>query len=154
MIKKTKFKSGFIIENKHIKYKYFIKQEFNAGIVLKGWEIKSFRKKKINIDNSYVVSIKGEIFLFGAFFQPLSKSNLYFFYNATRVRKLLLNKYEINLLINAIKFTGYTIVVLYIFLQKSFVKVRIGIAKGKNKIDKRVIIKKREWLINKNRIIC
>ncbi|SBT81914.1 SsrA-binding protein [secondary endosymbiont of Trabutina mannipara] len=145
-----KYQSGIINiwQNKHIKHKFFIEKELEAGLSLQGWEVKSLRVNKFNINNSYVILKHGEAYLLGAIFQPINIS----FFDSMRIRKLLLNKNELSLLFSKIKRTGYTVVPLSLYWKKSWVKIKIGIAKGKKEYDKRTDIKKREWNIDKARI--
>ncbi|CUX95828.1 SsrA-binding protein [Candidatus Mikella endobia] len=142
-----------IWQNKNIKYKYFIEKELNAGLSLQGWEVKALRANKFNINNSYIILKNGEAYLFGAIFQPLILSFSYIKNDKMRIRKLLLNKHELKFLFNKVKHNNYTIIPLSIYWNKSWLKIKIGIAKGKKEHDKRLDIKKREWKLDKNRLI-
>ncbi|MCW5197670.1 SsrA-binding protein SmpB [Buchnera aphidicola] len=137
MIKK-KNKSN-ILFNKKVKFNFFIKKKFIAGIVLHGWEVKSIRQGKININNSYVVLRSNEIFLLNCDIQPLQTSN--FFKNNSvknhRNIKLLLLKKEINFISQQINKYKYTIVPISLFWKKSFCKLEIGLVIGKSLYDKR-----------------
>lgn len=148
-IKKNEIKT--IIINKTANYKYFIEKKFYAGICFQGWEIKCIRKNKINITNSYVLCKNGEAYLFGIIFQPLisiAKNS-----NIDKNQKLLLKRKEIDNIYGFVKKKGYTVVLLSLFWKKFLVKAEIGIAKGKTEYDQRNLIKKREWQMNKEKII-
>lgn len=142
-----------IAKNKRAKYQYFIKEEFEAGIVLKGWETKSLRVGKANISDSYIIFNNREIYLFGANFQPLIVASSHITYDPTRTRKLLLNKKESNFIYNQIHREGHTAIALSLYCKNPWIKVTIGIAKGKKAFDKRINIKNREWGLDKARII-
>ncbi|CUX96358.1 SsrA-binding protein [Candidatus Gullanella endobia] len=155
MIEKKIRKADYtaIAQNKHAKYEYFIKKEFEAGVSLQGWEVKTLRAGKVNISNSYITLKNGEAYLFGATFQPLMTAPSYIIYEPMRTRKLLLNKRELDSLFDYVNREGYTVVPLLLYWKKSWVKIKICVAKGKKRFDKRVNIKEREWLLNKARII-
>ncbi|MFB6421673.1 MAG: SsrA-binding protein SmpB [Candidatus Malihini olakiniferum] len=152
---KKAYKTGSvsIVQNKRAHYEYFIKEEFEAGLELQGWEVKSLRAGKANISNSYVLLCNGEAFLFSATFQPLPASSSHMIHNPTRTRKLLLNQRELDLLYGRNRHEGYTMVALSLYWKKAWSKVKIGIAKGKKEHDKRLDIKKREWQVDSARIM-
>ncbi|MGK2897017.1 MAG: SsrA-binding protein SmpB [Candidatus Makana argininalis] len=151
---KNKKKEYFIIsKNKKIYYKYKIEKKIEASLSLKGWEVKSIKSGKIDISNSYISINNKEAYLVGAVFQPLNNVSLINKDDNKRIKKVLLNKFEINQLLYKIKKEHCTIVVLSLYLKKSIIKMKIGIAKGKKTYDKRNCTKKREWKINKSRII-
>lgn len=140
------YQSSFITQNKKAYYKYFIEQEFEAGLSLHGWEVKSLRAGKANISDSYVLLINGEAFLFGAYFQPLvAASNC----DPMRTRKLLLKQRELYSLFGRVNRDGYTIVALSLYWKNAWVKLQLSVAKGKTKYDKRTVLKEREWQRNK-----
>ncbi|MCV2518712.1 MAG: SsrA-binding protein SmpB [Candidatus Lightella neohaematopini] len=145
-------KNNIICIKKNISVNYDLQKEIDVGIILYGWEIKSLRKNKINIKYSYVSIIDKEAYLINSEFQPLITSNINFI-NIKRDRKLLLKKQELYLLSNYIKQKGYTVIPLLIFWKKHLVKIKIGIVKGKKNYDKRMSIKRREWLITRSRSI-
>ncbi|MCV2528542.1 MAG: SsrA-binding protein SmpB [Candidatus Lightella neohaematopini] len=145
-------KNNIICIKNNISINYVVYKEINAGIILYGWEIKSLKKNKINIKYSYVTIIDKEAYLINSEFQPLITSNISLI-DIKRNRKLLLKKYELYLLSSYIKQKGYTIIPLVIFWKKHLVKIKIGVVKGKKSYDKRMDIKRREWIITKNRNI-
>lgn len=142
-----------IVYNKKVKYNYFIDKTIEAGLVLKGWEIKSIRSYKINIENSYISIKNREVYLVGANIFPLNLSSIHDCLDHRRMRKLLLKNYEINYLIKKNKIKGCTIVVMSVYLKNSWCKIKIAFAKGKKKFDKRFDIKNREWNIKKSKIL-
>ncbi|MGL9734422.1 MAG: SsrA-binding protein SmpB [Symbiopectobacterium sp.] len=155
MIKKKAYKPGSatIAQNKRARYEYFIEEEFEAGLALQGWEVKSLREGKANISDSYVLLHNGEAFLFGATFQPLLTSSSNVVCDPTRTRKLLMNKRELDSFYERINREGYTVVALSLYWKKAWSKVKIGVAKGKKEHDKRSNLKECEWQTEKARIM-
>lgn len=142
-----------IVCNRKIRYNYFIIETIEAGLVLEGWEIKSIRSFKINIENSYISIRDQEAYLIGANIFPLHKSSVCDFFDYKRIRKILLRSNEINYLSGKTKIKGYSLVVLSVYLQNAWCKIKIGLVKGKKKFDKRYDIKNREWNIRKSKIL-
>lgn len=134
---------NIIANNKKAYFNYFIETEYIAGIELKGTEVKSVKLGKISINESFVRIIKNEIFIMGMFISNYSFGNIYNV-DENRVRKLLLNRKEINKINEKVKINGYTIVPLSVFLSKGLIKVKIALAKGKKQYDKRETIKQRD----------
>lgn len=153
MATKKKADPATIALNRKAKFDYFIERDFEAGIVLEGWEVKSLRSGRAQIKESYVSIVKGEIFLVGAHFSPLPSSSTHINPQPTRRRKLLLHQKEINQLIGAQERQGYTIMPLSLYWQRGKVKVKIALAKGKKQYDKRHAIKQREWDRDKRRLL-
>ncbi|TCL06817.1 MULTISPECIES: SsrA-binding protein SmpB [Sodalis] len=145
--------SATIALNKRARHEYFIEEEFEAGLSLQGWEVKSLRAGKANISDSYVLLKDGEAFLFGATFQPLAVASTHVVCDPTRTRKLLLNHRELSTLFGRVNREGYTVVALSLYWKNAWIKVRIGVAKGKKEYDKRTDIKEREWQVDKARIM-
>ncbi len=131
------------ITNKKAAYDYFIEETYEAGIVLKGTEIKSIRQGSANLQDSYAIIKKGELFLLNMYIAPYDKGNQ-FNHNERRTRKLLLHKNEINKIAGKISMEGYTLVPLKLYFKTNKAKMLIGIAKGKKNFDKRETIKKRD----------
>lgn len=142
------------IENRKAKFNFVIEESIEAGIVLSGSEIKSIRKGKISLDNSYASEKNGSIWLFNAHIQDYSgNQNLMHNYNPKRPRKLLLKKKEISKIKNKLLSLGYTLVPLNIhYNSKGFAKVQIGISKGRKKEDKRQYKKEQDWKREKSKI--
>src|SRR5471030_452254 len=107
--------SATIAMNKRARHEYFIEEEFEAGLALQGWEVKSMRAGKANITDSYVTFRDGEAFLFGATIQPLSVASSHVVCDPTRTRKLLLNKRELETLFGKVSRDGYTVVALSMY---------------------------------------
>lgn len=155
MTKKKAHKPGSatIAMNKRARHEYFIEEEFETGLSLQGWEVKSLRAGKANISDSYILLRDGEAFLFGSTFQPLSVASSHIVCDPTRSRKLLLKKRELDTLIGKANRDGYTIVALSMYWKNAWAKLKIGLAKGKKEHDKRDDIKDREWKLDKARIM-
>jgi len=144
MNQKTKFGLKIITNNRKARFNYFFKEFYEAGIALKGSEVKSLRDGKANISESYAFDSNGEIFLINSHI-PSYKESSYNNHNPTRNRKLLLNKKEINKLIGRINREGFTLIPTKIYFKKGKAKVEIAVAKGKKMHDKRQVKKKRDW---------
>lgn len=140
----TKQRVKNLAENRRARYDYEILESYEAGLVLKGYEVKAIKTGHISLKGSYVVTKDNEAYLINAFIPPYQPANTPVNYNPERSRKLLLNKSEIKTLIGKSKQKGLTLVPLRIYTKKSRVKLLFGIGKGKRKIDKRETIKKRE----------
>lgn len=155
MTKKKTHKPGSatIALNKRARHEYFIEEEFEAGLSLQGWEVKSLRAGKANISDSYILLRDGEAYLFGSTFQALIVASSHVVCDPTRNRKLLLNKRELDSLYGRVNREGYTIVALSLYWKNAWVKLKIGVAKGKKEHDKRDDIKDREWKLDKARIM-
>ena len=152
MNKKTNSGLKIICLNRKASFNYFFEDILEAGIVLKGSEIKSVRDGKVNIADSYAVEKKGEIILINshiASYKQASYSN----HKPLDERKLLLNKKEINKLIGKMQREGFTIVPTKMYFKKGRAKIELAIAKGKKQFDKRVVKKNREWGRDKARYI-
>jgi SsrA-binding protein len=152
MNKKTISGLKIITINRKASFNYFFKEMFEAGIVLKGSEIKSVRSGKINIADSYAVDKDGEIFLINSHI-PIYKQASYSNHNPYSERKLLLNKREINKIIGRIHEDGLTIVPTKMYFKKGKAKLEIAVAKGKKQFDKRHTKKTRDWNREKSRYI-
>ena len=152
MINKTNSGFKMITINRKASFNYFFKEIFEAGIVLKGSEIKSVRAGKINIADSYAVDKEGEIFLINSHI-PIYKQASYSNHNPYSERKLLLNKREINKIIGRIHEDGLTVVPTKMYFKRGKAKLEIAVAKGKKQFDKRLTKKTRDWNREKARYI-
>ncbi len=137
--------------NRKASFNYFFLEILEAGIMLKGSEVKSLRDGKGSIADSYGVDINGEIFLINSHI-PLYRQSSYNNHNPKSDRKLLLNRKEINKLIGRINQEGLTIVPTKMYFLKGKVKVEIAVAKGKKLYDKRQVKKTRDWIREKARL--
>ncbi|WP_213637429.1 SsrA-binding protein SmpB [Providencia rettgeri] len=155
MTKKKPYKPGSatIAMNKRARHEYSIEEEFEAGLSLQGWEVKSLRAGKANIGDSYVLLRDGEAYLFGANFTPLTVASSHVVCDPTRSRKLLLNQRELDTLYGKVNREGYTVIALSFYWKNAWCKVKIGVARGKKSHDKRSDIKEREWQLDKARIM-
>jgi SsrA-binding protein len=151
--KKIKTTSNTIAVNKKARHDYFIEQSLEAGLSLEGWEVKSLREGKAQIKESYVILKGNEMFLFGAHFSPLRSASTHISADPTRLRKLLLNRLEINRIRDKINQKGATVVPLKLYWARGKVKLEIGLAKGKKSHDKRQDIKQRDWDRDKQRAL-
>ena len=152
MRKKTNNGLKIICLNRKASFNYFFENLIEAGIVLKGSEIKSIRLGKINIADSYAIERRGEIYLMNSHI-PLYKNASYSNHNPTDDRKLLLNKREINKLIGKINREGFTIIPTKIYFKKGKAKIEIAVAKGKKQYDKRQAKKNKDWQRDKARYV-
>ncbi len=133
------------IKNRKARHEYFFVQTYEAGIVLRGTEIKSIRQGKVSFKDSYArIDKQGEVWLLNLHISPYEKST-YFNHEATRPRKLLLNKREIKKMNSKIVEGGMTLIPASIYInEKSLCKVELAIAKGKKNYDKREVLQKKD----------
>ena len=129
--------------NKKARFEYFIEETFEAGLVLKGTEIKSIRMGQISLQEAYVRTDGQQAWLVGAHVAPYEHASAYQ-HDPSRERKLLLHKREIKTLWDAVRIKGMTIVPIRVYLKAGKAKLEIGIAKGKKQYDKRESIKERD----------
>lgn len=133
-----------LAKNKKAYFNYKILEKFRAGIVLKGFEVKSIKSGRISLKGSYVVVKDEELFLIGATIPPYQPKNAPLNYNPERTRKLLLKKSQIKYLIGKSKQKGLTMIPLRVYTKKGNIKIEFGLAKGKKKADKRAEIKDKQ----------
>lgn len=142
-----------IAKNRRAGFEYSIEENFEAGIVLLGSEVKSARDGKVNISDAHATEADGEIVLYNCHIAEYAGANR-FNHPTTRPRKLLLRKGEIKKIIGKIKLKGYTLVALSMYFNhKNIIKVALGLAKGKKLHDKRHTIKERDWQREQGRAI-
>lgn len=153
MAKPKKKPSNTIASNKKARFDFFIEEEFEAGLALQGWEVKSMRAGRVQLKEAYVQINKGELFLFGAHISALMSASTHIHPNPVRLRKLLMKRYEINRLIGQVERSGYTLVPLSLYWARGRAKLKIGLAKGKKQHDKRATIKERDWKREQHRIL-
>lgn len=145
--------SKTIALNRKARHEYTIEENFETGIVLEGWEVKSIRAAKAQIADSYVLIKKGEAWLIGSHITPLLSASTHIQPVPDRTRKLLLHKRELNRLIGLTERKGYTLIPLSLYWKQGRIKLEIGLAKGKKKHDKRETEKDRDWAREKQRIL-
>lgn len=141
-----------IATNRKAYRNYIIEEKYEAGMVLKGSEVKSVRKRNVNFKDSYATVKNGEVILHSLHISPYNKIG-YERIVPDKDRKLLLNRREINRIMGRTTQRGYTIIPLKIYLKGKYVKVELGLAKGKKKYDKRRDIMKREHEREKERAL-
>ena len=134
-----------IVDNKKAFFDYFIEERYEAGIVLNGWEVKAIRAGRAQIKEGYVILKQGELYLIGAHISALPEASTHVNADPVRTRKLLLNQDEIKKLVGKIEQRGYTLVPLNLHFKGGFVKLEIGLAKGKKQHDKRDVEKEKDW---------
>ena len=150
MNRKTKSGLKIICNNRKAGFNFFFHEFFEAGLILKGSEVKSLRNGKGSISESYAVDDKGEFFLVNSHI-PSYKESSYNDHDPKRNRKLLLNKKEINKLTGKINAEGFTLVPTKMYFKKGKAKIEIAVAKGKKQYDKRQTKKNRDWNRDKAR---
>jgi SsrA-binding protein len=133
-----------VCENRKVRFNYEFLEEFEAGIELLGFEVKSVRAGRLSLDGAYVLVRGGEVFLTGSTLSPIQPKNVKDAYDPARPRKLLLSKQEIAHLAGMEAKKGLTIVPVSVYNKGRRLKVRIAVARGKKEFDKRDDIKKRE----------
>jgi SsrA-binding protein len=154
MAKKTKKTApNTIALNRKASHDYSFETVYEAGIMLQGWEIKSIRQGRVNLQDSYVTMRQGEAYLLGCHISPLLSASTHITADPTRTKKLLLNSSELKKLMGGVQRDGYSIVVTALYWKKQLVKVKIALAKGKKEYDKRASQKERDWSRDKDRIL-
>ncbi|BCX89837.1 SsrA-binding protein [Methylomarinovum tepidoasis] len=151
--KKNKDSGNVIAVNRRARHDYFIEETYEAGLALEGWEVKSLRAGRASLAESYVLIKDGEAWLFGAHITPLPSASTHVQADPTRTRKLLLHKQELHKLIGQVERRGYTLVPLKLYWKKNWVKLEIGLAKGKKLYDKRAVERERDWQREKQRLV-
>ncbi len=152
MGKKAKTPDNHITKNRKAYHLYQIEEKFEAGIALEGWEVKSLRDHRVQINDSHIIMRQGEAWLLNAHITPLKTTCTHTEVSPTRTRKLLLHRRELNKLVGKIEQQGYTIIPLSLFWKRNKVKIDIALAKGKKLHDKRASDKDRDWQRQKARI--
>jgi SsrA-binding protein len=145
--------SNTIAQNKKARFDYFIEERLEAGVALHGWEVKSLRAGKGQITDAFVALRDGEAWLLSSHITPLNTASTHVTAEPTRMRKLLLNRREIDRLTGLVERKGYTLVALELYWNKSRAKLAIGLAKGKKQHDKRDTEKDRDWQRDKARAL-
>jgi SsrA-binding protein len=132
-----------IAQNRKAYHDYFIEETYEAGIVLKGTEIKSIRRGSVNLRDAYARVEDGEVYVHNMHISPYEQGNRYN-HDPLRTRKLLLHRSEINRLIGAVREKGYTLVPTRVYLRNGFCKIELALARGKKLYDKREAAKRRD----------
>jgi SsrA-binding protein len=126
-----------IVSNRSISYNYEIIQKYNSGIVLFGYEVKSVKSGKVSVNESFISINRGEVYINHLYIAPIGEIDKLFKYNPTRIRKLLLNKNEIDEIFKYTQRAGFTCVPLNIFLKGGKIKLQIAVVRGLKNFDKR-----------------
>ena len=149
-----------IAKNPTAYHNYTIEDTLEAGIVLSGTEIKSIRTGKVNLKDTYASIKNGEAYIYGMHISPYEHGNI-FNKDPLRDRKLLIHKKEIHKLLGLIKQKGYSLIPIELYFKGSFVKLKLGIGKGKKLYDKRQDLAKKDaqrqinmQLKNNNKMYC
>lgn len=137
-------RTKLLAENRRARYDYQILESYEAGLALRGHEVKAIKTGHVSLKGSYVVIKKNEAYLINAFIPPYQPANTPEGYDPERSRKLLLKQSEIKALIGKSKQKGLTLIPLKLYTKRGKVKLEFGTGKGKRKQDKREEIKKRE----------
>ncbi len=153
MAKKKKTPSNQIAANKKARHDYSIEANFEAGLSLTGWEVKSLRDNRVQMNESYVMVRDNELWWLGGHITPLLSASTHIKTDPFRTRKLLMHRKEIDRLIGQVERKGYTLVPLSLYWKNGRVKMDIGIAKGKQAHDKRATDKDRTWKRDQARIL-
>lgn len=152
-MKQTQKTNSTIAVNRKAHHEFFIEERFEAGLVLEGWEVKSLRSGRVQLDQGYVMLKNAEAWLFGALITPLPTASTHIHPDPQRTRKLLLKARELSKLIGSVERRGYTLVPISLYWKNNRVKLEIGLAKGKKLHDKRATDKERDWKRQKQRLL-
>ena len=152
MKKKTNHGLKIICLNRKASFNYFFEDIYEAGVILKGSEIKSVRAGKVNIADSYAIERDGELFLINSHISSYKEASM-LNHNPIDERKLLLNKKEINKLIGKMHREGFTLIPTKMYFKKGKAKIEIAVAKGKKQYDKRQAKKNKDWQRDKARYV-
>ena len=142
-----------IVDNRKASHDYFIEERYEAGIALLGWEVKAIRGGRAQIGEAYVMVRGAELYLIGAHISPLPTTSTHFVADPTRTRKLLLRAEEIRRLIGKVEQRGYTLIPLDLHYTRGRIKLAVGLARGKEKHDKREAEREKEWSREKQRLL-
>jgi SsrA-binding protein len=142
-----------IAQNRKAGHEYAIEERFEAGLVLQGWEVKSIRAGRAQINEAYVIVRGAELFLLNAHIATLPTTSTHELADPGRTRKLLLNAEEIRKLIGKVERAGYALVPLDLHFTRGRVKLALGLAKGKRQFEKRAAEQERDWKREQNRLL-
>ncbi|OGT47182.1 MAG: SsrA-binding protein [Gammaproteobacteria bacterium RIFCSPHIGHO2_12_FULL_41_20] len=152
-MKKTPSTNTTIAVNRKASHDYFIEDRFEAGLALEGWEVKSLRAGRVQLDQGYIILKNGEAWLIGALITPLSTVSTHITADPQRTRKLLLHYSELRKLIGSVERKGYSLIPLNLHWKHNRIKLDIGLAKGKKLHDKRAADKEKDWKRQKQRLL-
>ena len=144
---------ALIAENRRARFEYAIDEQFEAGMVLQGWEVKAIRAGQVQLTDGYVHIRDGELYLIGCRINALRTASTHIHPEADRTKKLLMRKEEIRRLVGKVEQKGFTLVPLNLHYKDGRVKAEIALAKGKSQHDKRDTEKKRDWVREHGRLM-
>ena len=142
-----------ITQNRKARYDYQVEDRYEAGLVLQGWEVKSIRAGRVQMNEAYVIVRGAELFLLNAHINTLPTTSTHVHAEPTRTRKLLMRAEEIRKLIGKVERAGYTLVPLDLHFTRGLVKLALGLAKGKRQFEKRDAEQKRDWKREQSRLL-
>ena len=148
-----KSEGKLLADNRRARHHYTVEDDFEAGLVLEGWEVKAIRAGRAQLTESHVVVRRSELFLLNCHVSPLSSLSTHVEARPTRSRKLLMHGTQIRRLIGKVREAGLTLIPLNLHLSRGMVKLQVALARGKKRHDKRESIKRREWEREKGRIL-
>ncbi len=151
--KKKDNRNSRIASNKRARFDYAIEENYEAGIVLMGWEVKSLREGRVQLNDTYVIIKNNEAWLVACQITALTSASTHVDTTPMRPRKLLFHRRELDKLIGLIDRKGFTLVPLSMYWSRGKVKLDIGLAKGKKEYDKRADQKDRDWNRDKARLM-
>ncbi len=151
--KQDKSTDPVIAVNRKARHDYFIEDRLEAGLELQGWEVRSLRAGRAQIAEAYVIVRDNQVWLLGSMIPPLPSASTHIQPDATRTRRLLLHRREIDRLIGAVERRGYTLIPLRLYWRRGRAKLEIGLARGKRKHDKRQAEKEKDWQRQKQRLL-
>ncbi|MEO8718649.1 MAG: SsrA-binding protein SmpB [Burkholderiales bacterium] len=142
-----------IAQNRKAFHDYFIEERHEAGIALEGWEVKAIRAGRAQLADAYVLIKSEELWLIGGNITPLATVSTHYVPDAARTRKLLLHAEEIRRLIGKVQQRGYALIPLDLHFAKGRIKLEIGLARGKQKHDKRAAEREKQWQRDKQKLL-
>jgi len=145
--------SALIAENRRARFEYHIEEQYEAGVVLEGWEVKAIRAGQVQLTDGYVHIRDGELYMIGCRINALRSASTHVNPEADRTKKLLMSKAQIRRLVGKVEQRGFTLVPLNLHFKGGRVKAEIALAKGKAEHDKRNTEKKRDWEREKGRLM-
>jgi len=152
-VKKKSSSTGTIALNKRAKFDYFVDQKFEAGLVLSGWEVKSLREGKAQLVDAFVIIHQNEAWLVGARIVPLLSASTHVVCEPMRQRKLLLNRKELDKIIQVTEQKGKTCAAMALYWKGNKIKCEVALVTGKKDHDKRDTERDRDWSRDKERLM-
>lgn len=142
-----------ITQNRQARHEFQIEERFEAGLVLEGWEVKSIRAGRAQLNEAYVIVRGAELFLLNSHIATLPTTSTHVVADPVRTRKLLMRAEEIRKLIGKVERAGYALVPLDLHFTRGRVKLAVGLAKGKRQFEKRAADQERDWKREQSRLL-